>query len=43
MVNFVRGLINEDEEDEEDKQQKENAKVLQPYAHQLVETISNLF
>lgn len=40
MVNFVRGLISDDSEDDEDKEQKENAKLLMPYAQQLVETIS---
>jgi hypothetical protein len=38
MVNFVRGLINaEDEEEELDEEtKKENSKILIPYAQELV-------
>ncbi|CDW84107.1 importin beta- [Stylonychia lemnae] len=42
MVNFVRGLINE-EDDVEDKSHLVNAQVLEPYADDLVNTISMLF
>lgn len=44
MVNFVRGLINEDAlEDVEDEKQKEYSEILAPYATTMVETISQLF
>jgi hypothetical protein len=44
MVNFVRGLINEEGyEDVEDEIQKENSAILFPYASSIVETISALF
>jgi hypothetical protein len=40
MVNFVRGLINEESEEAVDK---ENVEILKPYAAPIVETISVLF
>jgi hypothetical protein len=44
MVNFVRGLIDEQAfQDESTDQQKEYAKILGPYSAALVETIKGLF
>jgi hypothetical protein len=44
MVNFVRGLIDEQAfQDESTEQQKEYAKILSPYSVALVETIKGLF
>jgi hypothetical protein len=44
MVNFVRGLIDEQAfQDESTEQQKEYAKILVPYSSALVETIKDLF
>lgn len=44
MVNFVRGLIDEEAfQDESSDTQKEYARILAPYATPMVATIGNLF
>ena len=44
MVNFVRGLIDEEAfQDESSDTQKEYARILDPYATPMVATIGNLF
>lgn len=44
MVNFVRGLIDEEAfQDESSETQKEYASILAPYSVPMVDTIGNLF
>jgi hypothetical protein len=44
MVNFVRGLIDEEAfQDESSDAQKEYAAILAPYSGPLLDTIGNLF
>lgn len=42
MVNFVRGLINETELEDSEIHAK-NAKILEPYVDQIMETLQSLF
>jgi hypothetical protein len=44
MVNFVRGLIDEEAfQDESSETQKEYARILAPYSTAMVDTIGSLF